>query len=431
MDSRGAGYPSRMRAVLTNVGLVLLAVAVALTAAWIIGAMVGRGGRRVLLLTQLSRRTRVPFRFFAAMLALIIVLRTVAPPTRGWAIVEHVADLVTIAAGAWLVSSLLFVVQERALIHYRTDVTDNRRARAVHTQVTVLRRFTAAVIALIAVGAMLMTFHTARLIGTSLLASAGVTAAIAAFALNTMLGNVIAGLQLAFGGSLRLEDVIVVQGEWGRVEEITLTYVVVQLWDDRRLILPTSYMTTQPFENWTRSESSLIGDVTLEVDWTVSLDRMREALRGILGGTSLWDERVSVVQAVDAAQGRVTVRALVSAKDAPTLWDLRCVVREALIEWVRDNNALPRVRTDLTADGARDAGAVARRDGQPDGVRHRDPGRAGPGTGMPAPGQPDRGEPDRAEPDRSVTGDDRVFSGDPASRRRGESFSGPDQPGPS
>ncbi|HKD99128.1 MAG TPA: mechanosensitive ion channel domain-containing protein [Micromonosporaceae bacterium] len=387
-----------MLTVFTDVGLVAVVVLAALVVAWVIGRVIGRGGNRVLLLAQLSARTRVPFRFFAVMVALLISLHAVEAPARWWGILVHAVALVTIGAGAWLVTGLLFVIQENALTHYRTDVSDNRRARAVHTQVTVVRRFTAAVVALIAVGAMLMTFHTVRLIGTSLLASAGVTAAIAAFALNTMLGNVIAGLQLAFGGSLRLEDVVVINGEWGRVEEITLTYVVVQLWDDRRLILPTSYLTTRPFENWTRSESSLLGDVTLEVDWTVPLDRMRERLREILSGTSLWDGRVSVVQAVDAAQGRVTVRALVSAPDAPTLWDLRCVVREALIAWVRDNDALPRVRTDVSPDGQvtavpRQAVEEARRDG--------------------------------ARP--AVAGDDRVFSGDRESRERGESFSGPDQ----
>ncbi len=380
-----------------KIGAVAIAVAMGLLLAMLVSAVVGRGGRKVLLLAQLSGRTRVPFRVFAVLLALDIGLRNVATAGHWWSVGLHAADIACIAAGGFLVTALLFVVQERALVRYRTDVSDNRRARAVHTQVTVVRRFTAAVVAIIAVAAVLMTFRTFRLIGSGLLASAGVTAAIAAFALNTMLGNVIAGLQLAFAGSVRLEDVVVINGEWGRVEEITLTYVVVHLWDDRRLILPTSYLTTQPFENWTRTSAALLGEVTLEVDWTVSLDSMREWLRGMLGTTSLWDGRVSVVQAVDAAQGRVTVRALVSAKDAPTLWDLRCVVREGLISWVRESGAPPRVRTDPAVEGG--AAAVP---GQRDGHAARDEAqRAG--------------------------GDDRVFSGDRASRERGESFTGPDQ----
>lgn len=388
-----------MVTLLMKIGTVALAVAVALLLAVLVDAVLARGGRRARVLARLSARTRVPLRAFAVLLGLDIGLREVATAGHWWSVGLHAADIVCIAAGAFLVTSLLFVAQEGALHRYRTDVVDNRHARAVHTQITVVRRLTVAVVAIIAVAAVLMTFRTFRLIGSGLLASAGVTAAIAAFALNTMLGNVIAGLQIAFGGSVRLEDVVVINGEWGRVEEITLTYVVVHLWDDRRLILPTSYLTTQPFENWTRTSAALLGEVTLEVDWTVSLDAMREWLRGMLGATSLWDGRVSVVQAVDAAQGRITVRALVSAKDAPTLWDLRCVVREGLISWVRESGALPRVRTDPAVDG----GAAALPRQHTDGVaRDRDPGRAA-----------------------RAGSDDRVFSGDRESRERGESFTGP------
>jgi small-conductance mechanosensitive channel len=360
-------------------GALLLAIAV--------GTLVRRAGRRITALDHLSQQTRAPFRVLAATLALYLGLRAAEPHRGEWLTLSHAVALVLIGAIAWLVMNLLFVLEETALIRVRTDVTDNRHARAVRTQVTVLRRFTAAAIAVLALGTMLMTFREARLVGTSLIASAGVVAAIAAFAANTLLGNVVAGLQIAFSGSLRLDDVVVINEEWGRIEEITLTYVVLHLWDDRRLILPTSYLTTQPFENWTHTQSSLLGAVLLDVDWTVPVQPMRERLRAYLTDHPLWDSRVSVLQTVDASQGRVTVRALVSARDAPTLWDLRCAVREDLIEWVRETGAEPKLRTTIMSDDTRPA---------------RDVTVASPADG-------------------------RVFSGDRNSRARAESFAGPDR----
>jgi small-conductance mechanosensitive channel len=373
--------------VLTNVAIVALAVAAALTVAVLIGEVIRRGGQRVTLLAHLHERSRRSFRVLACALALYIGFHAVTHRHPAWAGVEHALVLVAIAAAAWFGTNLLLVLEETALIRVPTDVEDNRHARAVHTQVSVLRRLTALVVAVVAIAAMLMTFRSARLVGTSLLASAGVVAAIAAFAANTLLGNVVAGLQLAFGGSVRLEDVVVVDGEWGRVEAITLTYVVLHLWDDRRMILPTSYLTSNPFENWTHTQSALLGTVELDVDWSVSLDGMRERLRHIVTHSPLWDGRVSVVQAIDAELGRVKVRALLSAHDAPTLWDLRCAVREGLVAWVRDTHVEPRVRADTA-----------------------------PGTEEVAPA---------SGPERARAGDDRVFGGDVESSARGASFAGP------
>ena len=255
-----------------------------------------------------------------------------------------------IGTSAWLLGALLFVLEESALPRLRTDVEDNRHVRAVRTQVMVLRRVTVAVVAILGIGVALTTFREVRLLGTSVIASAGVIAAVAAFATNALLGNVIAGLQIAFSGSLRLDDVVVVEQEWGRVEEITLTYVVVHIWDDRRLILPTSYFTTQVFENWTHTESQLLGEVLLDVDWSIDVDGLRGALRELVEETPLWDGRVAVAQVVDAVGGEVSIRALVSARDAGTLWDLRCLVREGLVKWVRDSGAPPRTRAEVRTD---------------------------------------------------------------------------------
>lgn len=161
------------------------------------------------------------------------------------------------------------------------------------------------------------------------------------------------GLQIAFSDAVRLDDVVIVEDEWGRVEEITLTYVVVHLWDDRRLVMPTSYFMSQPFENWTRQEAALLGTVELDRDWSVPTDAMRTELRDILDETELWDGRTCVLQVTDATNALVRVRALVSAKDASTLWDLRCLVRERLVARVlrEQPDTVPRIRTEgTTAD---------------------------------------------------------------------------------
>lgn len=376
-----------MTDVLVRLGAVLLALLVVLLAVELVHLVMVRVGRRVGLVADVVARTRQPVRLVALAYTLDLALRASGLSGAWRDPVLHAVDLAAIGASGWLVTRLLFVVEDAALARIRTDVRDNKQARTVHTQVAVIRRFTAVAVAVLAVATMLTTFRAVRLVGASLLASAGVAAAIAAFAANTLLGNVIAGLQIAFGKSLRLDDVVVVDGEWGRIEDITLTYIVLHIWDDRRLILPTSWFTSHPFENWTRNEASLLGSVELDVDWSVPTDRMRDELRAILTGTPMWDGRVTVLQVTDAVSATVRVRALVSAADAPTLWDLRCMVRERLVVWLRENHgeALPRVRAEL----------------HPIEI---------------------------VEPEvYRVDGDSRVFGGDAAGRRRARDFTGPEQ----
>jgi hypothetical protein len=263
----------------------------------------------------------------------------------------HGDQLVIIGVAAWLVGALLVVGEDAALARFRTDVPDNRTARRVHTQIVMIRRVTVAVVAVLAGAVMLMTFPQARLVGTSVLASAGFAGIIAGLAAQSLLRNLFAGLQLAFSDAVRLGDVVIVEGEWGRVQEITLSYIVVHVWDDRRLILPTSYFTEKPFENWTRTDSALLGAVMFDVDWWLPVPEMREELRRALESTDLWDGRVSVLQVVEATGSAMQLRALVSAMDAPKLWDLRCFVREHLVTWLRDTHpaALPRVRAEMTS----------------------------------------------------------------------------------
>jgi hypothetical protein len=243
------------------------------------------------------------------------------------------------------------VVINRALMRYPIDVPDNRVARRVRTQMLIVRRLATVVIGIIAVGTILLTFPGAQAAGASLLASAGLVSVVAGLAAQSTLANVFAGMQLAFSDAIRVDDVVIADGEWGRIEEITLTYVVVSIWDQRRLVLPSTYFTTTPFQNWTRKGSELLGSVELDLDWRVSPSDMRSQLSAVVEATDLWDGRVANVQVTSATGGHIQVRLLVSAADAGTLWDLRCHVREEMVEWVQKKSpaALPRNRV-IVAD---------------------------------------------------------------------------------
>ena len=414
---------------LTALAAALLAVVVA----HIVHRVIRRLGRRSVLLTELSEHAHRPFQVAATLLAVQFAVRFSTGYATGtpWRqALLHFLVLAVIAATAWLLASLLLVSEDTALARFRTDVADNRQARRIKTQVVMLRRLTIAVVVVIALGVMLMTFPSVRGIGASVLASAGVVGVVAALAAQSLLGNVFAGLQLAFSDAVRLDDVVVVEGEWGRIEEITLSYVVVQIWDDRRLILPTSYFTNQPFQNWTRTQSAVLGTAEFEVDWSVPVQEMREELRRLVEGTELWDERVCVLQVTDATGGLVRLRALVSAADAGSLWDLRCLVREHLVGWIRDYRptALPRMRAEVGdvsnaldwqwAQPRTTEHALAARVQQPAQGRHpaRD-GDSGP-AGDPVPNG-------SSVPNGS---DARVFGGSDDGEARNTTFVGPEEP---
>ncbi|OLT50978.1 mechanosensitive ion channel family protein [Cellulosimicrobium sp. CUA-896] len=296
-------------------------------------------------------------------IAVWVAVSLTTEPSDPWVpVVEHLLLIALIGVGAWWVGALAFVLEDSALQRYRIDTADNRHARRVRTQITVLRRLTVAVIAVCAVAAVLLTFPGARAAGASIFASAGLISIVAGLAAQTSLANIFAGMQIAFTDAIRVDDVVVLEGEWGRIEEITMTYVVVHLWDDRRLILPSTYFTTSPFQNWTRRAADLLGTVELDLDFEVPVGEMRTELKRLLGLTELWDERVGILQVTEAVGGLVRVRALVSAHDAPTLFDLRCYVREGLVDWVQRAApwGLPRTRFEGAGSAPRDdAGSAA------------------------------------------------------------------------
>ncbi|MFI7599638.1 mechanosensitive ion channel family protein [Actinoplanes sp. NPDC049681] len=338
---------------MTSLLTALLAVVVAAGAAIVIVETVhwitNRLGRRSQLLCDLAATAHHPFLATATVFAVQVAVRGFGGDFPGRAGVLHALVILVIATVAWLVGALLLVLEDLALAKWRVDVPDNMKARRLKTQVQMLRRVTVAAIVVLTLGVVLMTFPGVRALGASVLASAGIVSVIAALAAQSTLGNVFAGLQLAFSDAVRIDDVVVVEGEWGRIEDITLTYVAVQIWDDRRLILPTSYFTTKPFQNWTRTGSAVLGTAEIDVDWSAPVEPLRAELRKVCEGTELWDGRVCVLQVTDAVGGMIRLRALVSAHDAGALWDLRCLVRERLVAWVFEHrrDSLPRVRADV------------------------------------------------------------------------------------
>ncbi|MCK0118234.1 mechanosensitive ion channel family protein [Isoptericola sp. S6320L] len=324
--------------------------AAALVAAYVVvtllSVLVRRFASRRPLLRDLATRLRQPMRVLLMIVAVWVAFRLSAHEDEAWFdFLQHGLLIATIVAGAWLVGAMAFVVEDRTLARVSYS-GDDRHARRVQTQISILRRVTVAIIVILAIAAVLLTFPAMRAAGASILASAGVLSVVAGIAAQSSLANTFAGMQIAFTDAIRVDDVVVLDGEFGRIEEITLTYVVVHAWDDRRLILPSTYFTTTPFENWTRRAADLLGTVEVDVDYNVPLPAMRAELERLLEASPLWDRRMGILQVTAATGGVVQARALVSAADAGTLWDLRCHVREGLVEWLQREApyALPRRR---------------------------------------------------------------------------------------
>jgi small-conductance mechanosensitive channel len=226
------------------------------------------------------------------------------------------------------------------------DAADNLLARKVQTQLSVLHRVVSVVVILVALAIVLMTFPAIRSIGASLLASAGLVGLIVGVALKPTFSSLVAGIQIALTQPMRLEDVVIVEGEWGWIEEIRTTYVVVRIWDLRRLVVPLSYFIEHPFQNWTRTSADLLGAVPLWVDYTVPVGEVREELQRIVKTTKLWKGDVCVLQVTDANEHAIQIRALIDARNSGDAWDLRCYVREKLIDFLQQRypKSLPRFR---------------------------------------------------------------------------------------
>ncbi|GIH80168.1 mechanosensitive ion channel family protein [Planobispora longispora] len=306
-------------------------------------------GERWVLAGPLVRRCTWPA-FATAVVATVYTLYEPGMAQSADTAIQRASTLAMIAAVAWLVIQSAYAVTDVVLERlHAVEGERNRRARRIRTQIALVRRVATAVIVVVALGAMLFSFPQVRALGAGLLASAGIAGVVAGIAAQSTLGNMVAGLQLAFSDAIRLDDVVVVQDEWGRIEELTLTYVVLRLWDERRLVLPVSYFTSNAFENWTRHGSRVIGTVLLRVDWSVPVEELRTELYRALREHPLWDQKDWTLQVTDVLpNGLVELRALMSAADSASAWDLRCDMREHMVTFVREKypESLPRFRVD-------------------------------------------------------------------------------------
>jgi small-conductance mechanosensitive channel len=292
-----------------------------------------------------------PMEWLIPLLMLTIALR-VTPDIdqfRWLDAINHLLMVLLIAVLTWLAVRCIGAAQLAAMRLFPVDREDNLRARQVVTQVRVLGRIAVAMAVLVGLAAIFMTIPAVRQFGAGLLASAGVAGIAIGFAAKPVLSNLIAGVQIALAQPIRLDDVVIIQNEWGRIEEITGTYVVVRIWDERRLVVPLNYFIENPFENWTRSTARLTGTVFLWVDYRMPLDPLRYELRRLCEAAPEWDRRVCVLQLVDASDRAVQLRALVSAADSSRAWDLRCRIREGLVAYVQRNfpDYLPQQRASL------------------------------------------------------------------------------------
>lgn len=261
--------------------------------------------------------------------------------------IGRVLSLVLIGSAAWLAIRIALAVVETTYTRYASAhrERDPARVRRVRTQVTLIQRVVTAVVGVVAVAAMLLTFPAMRAAGASLLASAGILGIVAGVAAQSTLGNMFAGLQIAFGDMVRIGDTVIVDGEWGTVEEITLTFLTVRTWDERRITMPVSYFTSKPFENWSRGTPQMTGTVFWHLDHSAPLDAMRDRLRDILRECPAWDGRAYNLTVTDSTPSTMEVRALATAKDADDIWTVRVTVREQMLRWLAAEHpyALPRV----------------------------------------------------------------------------------------
>jgi len=303
---------------------------------------------------SILKHLRAPLRLLMPVIAVRISIpaHSINIPSQAVEYLAIILSTVLIISVAWLLIRITNVLEDIILHRYKIDVKDNLEARKIFTQMDIVRKIFIFVICVFALAAVLMNFENFRHVGTSLLASAGVAGLIIGFAAQRTIANVLAGFQIALTQPIRIDDVVIVENEWGRIEEVTLTYVVVAIWDMRRLVLPISYFIEQPFQNWTRTSADILGTVFLYIDYTVPIDEIRKELGRILEQSEHWDGKVWRLHTTDANDRTVEVRALMSAADSGTAWELRCEVREKLIDFVQKNypDGLPKFRTEIQKD---------------------------------------------------------------------------------
>lgn len=300
-------------------------------------------------LLMFVERLKFPVIILLLILAIESITPTASKNKNMASALEHIMSILIICSISW--ASIQAVIIARLIFEKKHNINaiDNLKARKVHTQLRVLERIIIGVVVVITICTILMTFENIKRFGVSLLASAGVAGLIIGFAAQRSIATVLAGLQIAFTQPIRIDDVVIIENEWGWIEEITLTYTVVRLWDRRRMIVPTTYWIEKPFQNWTRSTSDLIGTVFIYTDYEVPVDDLRIKLTQLLENNPLWDKEVNVLQVTNLTGNHVEIRILLSCKDSSSLFDLRAYVREEMMKYIQVNypESLPRTRVEL------------------------------------------------------------------------------------
>lgn len=368
IDTMFGWIPSWFVGLSLVVGAVLLALVAYRVARWLLKRAFGT---RLPILSVFIDRTAGPAQMALCLAAVALVLPLAPLDDAIRTPLTRLFVVAFIALIGWISIRIVDMSAARYLQNFRV-VTENFIARKHVTQVRVFKRVTDTIIVVITVSTALMTFDSVRQYGVSLFASAGAAGIIVGLAARPLLSNLIAGLQIAITQPIRIEDAVIIENEWGWVEDIASTYVVIRLWDWRRMVVPLSYFIEKPFQNWTRDTASLIGVIALHVDYRADVARIRQWLEEVVKKSKLWDGEVVNLQVVDADARTIELRALVSARNAPQSWDLRCEIREKLVAFIRDEmpEALPRERAILIPSGDDDADCL-RRPAPPETMRAR------------------------------------------------------------
>jgi small-conductance mechanosensitive channel len=292
------------------------------------------------------RHLGTPASFFIPVLLVAVLLPLAALEPGPLEAARRVVGIASIVTFAWVLTQVMDVLEDLVLAHYRLDRDNNLAVRKLLTQLQFVKKIGVSLIFFVALALVLMSFATVRRIGAGLLTSAGIASVIVGFAAQRSLSNLLAGFQIAFTQPIRIDDVLVVEGEWGRVEEITFTNVIMKLWDERRLVLPLDYFIEKPFQNWTRTSSQLLGTVFFYADYTLPVEEVRAELARIAAASPRWDGRVALLHVTDAQERTIQLRALVSAADASIAFELRCEVREKLVAYLHAQHpdSLPKTR---------------------------------------------------------------------------------------
>ena len=337
--------------IIFSAGMIIAGIGLGWIIYFIFSLLLGRFGKdeRKIFLRSIKENFSAPLKVLIPLIFLSFFLSFTKLSPEVTSFIRQTIRILLILSIAWLFIKFAFIIEDLVLSHYRIADEDNLKARKIYTQIQFFKRLFAIVISVIAFAVILMSFKEVRQLGTTILASAGVIGIVMGIAAQRSIATFIAGLQIAITQPIRIDDVVIVENEWGRIEEITLTYVVVRIWDLRRLVVPITYFIEKPFQNWTRTSAHILGTVFLYVDYTVSVQRVRQELHRLLQSNDRWDREAWNLQITNLTEKTVELRALMSAQNASDAWNLRCEIREGLLNFIQTSypQSFPKIRAEV------------------------------------------------------------------------------------